>query len=110
MWTAAILAGGQARRLGGLNKSALAVGASTVLQRQLAALHGLTPHILIVGRDSMPGLDGGIRVVPDRVAGAGALGGVYTALLEAPTDVVLVMACDMPYVTAPFLEALVHAA
>ena len=105
MWTAAILAGGQARRLGGLDKSALAIGAGTVLQRQLAVLDGLTPHILIVGRERMDGHPR-LRTVPDRIAAVGALGGIYTALLEAPTELVLVIACDMPFLTAPFLQLL----
>jgi molybdopterin-guanine dinucleotide biosynthesis protein A len=107
MWTAAILAGGQARRLGGLDKSALSVGAQTVLQRQLAVLRDLTPHILMVGRDSAPAGETGVRVVPDRVERSGALGGIYTALCEAPTEIVLVLACDMPFVTAAFIAALV---
>jgi molybdopterin-guanine dinucleotide biosynthesis protein A len=44
--------------------------------------------------------------VADRLPGGGALGGLYTALVEAPTEQVLVMACDMPFVTAPFLSHL----
>ena len=112
MWTAAILAGGQARRLGGLDKSALAVGTGvgtgvgiglgigavprSIREHQLTVLRGLTPHILIIGRDG----------IPDRVPGAGALGGLYTALVEAPTDQVVVVACDMPFLTAPFLARL----
>jgi len=105
MWTAAILAGGQARRLGGVDKSALPVGSDSILDRQLELLRPLTPHILIVvgahGRR-----DAGVRVVVDRIAGAGALGGLYTALVEAPTEQVLVIACDMPFLTAPFLTRL----
>lgn len=97
MWTAAILDGGRARRLGGLDKGALTVGAGAIRERQLDTLRELTPHILIIGR-------GGI---PDRVPGRGALGGLYTALVEAPTERVLILACDMPFVTAPFLAHLV---
>jgi molybdopterin-guanine dinucleotide biosynthesis protein A len=105
MWTAAILAGGQARRLGGRDKSALRVGASSILERQLAVLRALTPHILIVGHHHpVAGMD--VHVVQDRIAGAGALGGLYTALVEAPTEQVLVIACDMPFISAPFLIAL----
>jgi molybdenum cofactor guanylyltransferase len=37
------------------------------------------------------------------MAGAGVWGGLYTALIEAPTEQVLVIACDMPFLTAPFL-------
>jgi molybdopterin-guanine dinucleotide biosynthesis protein A len=45
-------------------------------------------------------------VAIDRVAGAGALGGIYTALMDAPTEQVIVIGCDMPFLTAPFLEFL----
>lgn len=114
MWTAAILAGGQARRLGGLDKSALPVGDTaaaprSILDRQLAVLRDLTPHILIVTRADAPAArqagDAGVVKVRDRVD-AGALGGLYTALVEAPTEQILVIACDMPFVTAPFLARL----
>ncbi|MGH9257734.1 MAG: molybdenum cofactor guanylyltransferase [Vicinamibacterales bacterium] len=102
-WTAAILAGGQARRLGGIDKSALVVGARSILDRQLSLLRGLTPHLLIVtsDRSRMRAVD--VPVVVDRIGGAGALGGLYTALIEAPTEQVLVIGCDMPFLTAPFL-------
>ena len=106
MWTAAILAGGRARRLGGLDKSALAVGDRTILDRQLAVLRGLTPHLLIVANDEHRYRDTSVPVVADRIAGAGSLGGLYTALVEAPTEQVLVIACDMPFLNAPFLARL----
>ncbi len=107
-WTAAILAGGQARRLGGIDKSALLIGTSSILARQLSLLHGLTPHILIVASDRSRVQAGDIRVVADRIAGAGALGGLYTALMEAPTEQVLVIGCDMPFLNAPFLTYLME--
>lgn len=105
-WTAAILAGGQARRLGGIDKSALVVGARSILDRQLSLLHGLTSHLLIVtsDRSRVPAVD--VPVVVDRIGGAGALGGLYTALVEAPTEQVLIIGCDMPFLTAPFLRHL----
>jgi molybdenum cofactor guanylyltransferase len=105
-WTAAILAGGQARRLGGLDKSALVVGARSILDRQLSLLRGLTPHLLIVTSDRSRVQAAGVPVVVDRIGGAGALGGLYTALVEAPTEQVLVIGCDMPFLTAPFLRYL----
>ena len=106
MWTAAILAGGQARRLGGIDKSALLVRGTSILDRQLAVVRSLTPHILIVASDEHRYRDAGVPVVRDRIRGAGSLGGLYTALVEAPTDQVVVMACDMPFLTAPFLTRL----
>ena len=43
-WTAAILAGGQARRLNGADKSALAIGATSILERQLIVLRTVADH------------------------------------------------------------------
>jgi molybdenum cofactor guanylyltransferase len=106
MWTGAILAGGRARRLGGIDKSALLVGGQSILDRQLAVLRSLTPHILIVASDEHRYREAGVPVVRDRIAGAGSLGGIYTALVEAPTEQLVVMACDMPFLTAPFLARL----
>jgi molybdenum cofactor guanylyltransferase len=106
MWTAAILAGGRARRLAGADKSALVVGGMSILDRQLAVLRSLTPHILIVASNEHRYGDVGVPVVSDRIRGAGSLGGLYTALLDAPTEQLVVMACDMPFLTAPFLSRL----
>jgi molybdopterin-guanine dinucleotide biosynthesis protein A len=107
MWTAAILAGGRARRFGGLDKGALRVGEQSIFDRQLEVLRALTPHILIVGHDDLRYRQAGVSVVVDRIAGAGSLGGLYTALMEAPTQQIVVMACDMPFLTGPFLAYLV---
>jgi len=47
----------------------------------------------------------GLRVVPDIRQGAGALGGLYTAVVEGPAPVVCV-AWDMPFVPAGFIAHL----
>jgi molybdenum cofactor guanylyltransferase len=107
MFTAAVLAGGEARRLGGIDKSALIVRGTSILDRQLRVLRSLTPHILIVAADEHRYREAGVLVVRDRIRGAGAMGGLYTALVEAPTEQIVVMACDMPFLTAPFLTRLV---
>ena len=46
-----------------------------------------------------------LTVVPDLRPGMGALGGILTAVKRAPAPVV-VAAWDMPFVTAPLLQAL----
>jgi len=106
--SAAILAGGQARRLGGQDKSALTIGAQSILDRQLAVLRTLTTHIVIVAGDRARLTAAGVPVMADRVEGAGALGGVYTALVSASSERVLVIACDMPFLTRPFLAHLIE--
>jgi len=109
-FSVAILAGGQASRLGGVDKSALRVNGRSILERELAVARELTTNILIVAADPTRFLDTGVRVETDRIAGAGALGGLYTALATASTNLVLVLACDMPFVTSSFLAWMVEQA
>jgi molybdopterin-guanine dinucleotide biosynthesis protein A len=66
-------------------------------------LRGLTPHIFIVAQDARR-LGRDVHVVADQIAGAGPMGGVYTALRASPVSRVVVLACDMPFVTREFLR------
>jgi molybdenum cofactor guanylyltransferase len=106
----AILAGGRARRLGGVAKGLVEVGGEPILGRQLRALDvaTLSPRI-IVANDAAPYADYAARfdarIVPDRVADCGPLGGLDAALtsLEAPEHpealpAVLIVGCDLPFI------------
>ena len=108
MQTAAILAGGRARRLGGRDKSRLVIGGRTILARQLDLLQRLVPRIVIVANEPDAFADAGVPVLPDAVPGSGSMGGIYTALADAGGPV-LVLACDMPFVTVPFLALVIEA-
>jgi molybdopterin-guanine dinucleotide biosynthesis protein A len=104
--TAAILVGGQARRFHGQVKAELAIGPQTILTRQLAAIRAAgIDDVLIVGR-WMGAPVPHARHVPDVVDGGGPLAGLYSALLVATTATVLILAGDMPFVTAPLLRRL----
>jgi len=108
MQTAAILAGGRSRRLGGRDKSRLVIGGRTILARQLEVLQHVVPRIVIVANAPEQFADAGVPVLPDAVPGSGSLGGIYTALADAGGPV-LILACDMPFVTAPFLARVIEA-
>jgi len=103
MVSAAILAGGRSRRFLGRDKSALVVDGRTILEHQVAELSRMTGDIVLVG--SQRSCDG-LRAVPDRVPGCGPLGGLHTAFAETRGDALVVVACDMPHVTAPLLKYL----
>jgi molybdopterin-guanine dinucleotide biosynthesis protein A len=103
---AAILAGGRARRFAGADKSSLRVGPATILERQLDALGDVADRIFVVSGDPAPFEPYRLPVVPDRLENAGALGGIFTALVEAQSPHVLVVACDLPFLTAPLLARL----
>ena len=107
--TAAILAGGRASRFDGRDKSALVIGGSRIIDRELEALSPVASEILIISNDAARYAGLGIPVVGDRVAGAGPLGGIYSALVSARHPWVLIVACDMPFVSTTLFETLVGA-
>lgn len=105
-WSAAILAGGRGRRLDGRTKPLVELApGQTMLARQVAALAALGVVPRLVAPDPAPYAGLPFEVVPDLVD-AGALGALYTAVATSPTPYVLAIAGDLPFVTAPFLAAL----
>lgn len=63
------------------------------------------PPLLVANAPGAAGWRPDLRVVPDLRPGFGALGGIYTAVVEAPAPVVLV-AWDMPFVSEGLLRRL----
>ncbi len=106
MYTAAILAGGQARRMGGQPKALLPIGGSRIIDRQLTAVREIADHVAIVANDHALYESLGVPIWPDIRPGCGPLGGILTALVHAKTPITLVIAGDMPFVTAQFLQYL----
>ena len=104
---AAILLGGRARRLGGVDKSALLVDGVPILTRTLAILRSLTDAVFAVGDRYGAAAAAGLAVVDDELPDSGPLGAVYTAIVRSPCERTLVVACDMPYLTPEFLRHLV---
>ena len=110
MPTAAILAGGRAARFGGRDKSALVIDGRSILDRQIAELLRVTDDVLVVGAEKGTATRPLFRLIPDRVSGCGPLGGLDAALAAARDGVVAIVACDMPFVTAAFLNHLLDLA
>jgi molybdenum cofactor guanylyltransferase len=103
---AAILAGGLARRMNGANKAHLRIGAERIVERQLRLLRTVADPVFIVSNRSEDFSGLGVEVVPDVIAGAGPLGGIYTALLASTRERTLIVGCDLPFLTLPLLERL----
>lgn len=104
-FSAAILAGGRATRFGGRDKGSLIVDGRRIVDRQVAELRQVAADLLVVGGTPRPEL-AGIRHVPDAIPDSGPLGGLHAALSEARGAATVVIACDMPYVTAALLRYL----
>jgi molybdenum cofactor guanylyltransferase len=103
---AAILAGGRASRLDGVNKGTLMIGHSAIIDRQLDTLREVAREIFVVGREDVEWTARGLPVVADEIPGAGPLGGIYTAILRSPRERTLVVACDMPFLSSTLLRTL----
>jgi molybdopterin-guanine dinucleotide biosynthesis protein A len=71
-----------------------------VFERALGA-----PPLLVANAPAAASWRPDLRVVPDVRPGLGSLGGIYTAVVEAPAPVVCV-AWDMPFVTPALVAAL----
>jgi molybdopterin-guanine dinucleotide biosynthesis protein A len=103
----AILAGGGATRFGGHPKGLETVGGERILDRLVrvmtAAFGG--PPLLVANAPDAASWRRDLRVVPDVRPGLGALGGIYSAVVETPAPVVLV-AWDMPFVSEGLLRRL----
>lgn len=98
--------GGQARRFQRRDKSQLVVEGRTIFQRQLDALAAVTDDVMLVGVDAPPGAIPWCRAIPDGATGLGPLAGLESALREARDTAVIVLACDMPFVTSDLLAFL----
>jgi len=91
-----ILAGGASRRMG-TDKSQLLLEGQTFTERVADTLLQVSSIVTIVGREiDHPRLNS----TPDIYPQWGALGGVHAALAAARTEWCLVVACDLPFVTA----------
>ncbi len=108
MSTAAILAGGQARRFGGRPKALLPLGDQRVIDRLLTVLRSVTEEVVIVAPAGHRLDDLGVPIQEDLRPGAGPLGGIYTALVASRSPQTLVVAADMPFLSVRFLEHVLH--
>ena len=111
MATAAILAGGRARRFGGRPKALLPIGGLRIIDRLLAALRPVVDEVVIIAREDedAPYRALGVPIRHDVLPGTGPLGGIYTALAATTASRTLVVAADMPFLNARFLAHLLDA-
>ena len=75
------LAGGLARRMGGVNKALLEIGGQTVLERQLAATAHHRVRLINANGDARPFQPFGLPIVADNIADyPGPLAGILVCL------------------------------
>ena len=109
MLTVAVQAGGRSSRMGS-DKALLRLDGIPLIERLLQRVSGLGEEILITTNRPQDYQYLGLRMASDPEPGAGALHGLRTALEAARGQTVLVLACDMPFVSRPLLEHMLQLA
>jgi molybdopterin-guanine dinucleotide biosynthesis protein A len=88
----------------GRDKARLPFRGSDLVSVVAGAVAQATGNVSLIGHSELP-------AIPDRYPGEGPLGGILTALHHSSSDWNLIVACDMPEVSAGFLvELLARAA
>ena len=107
-----VLAGGASSRFG-RDKALVRFGTTPLLLEILELAKSCTPKIAVVaGAQRYAGLEGHLEIIEDRWPGEGPLGGIITALqhttaTDSAAEWNLILSCDMPFLTAEWLEFLV---
>jgi molybdopterin-guanine dinucleotide biosynthesis protein A len=106
-FSAAVLAGGRSIRMG-TDKAFLRAGNSLLIERQLYCLRESgAAELLISGRVEIDYSRFAVRVVHDEQPHAGPLAGVAAALKASSSQLVLVLAVDMPRMTPEMIGKII---
>ena len=104
-FTAVVLAGGRAARLGGQAKPQLAVGGRPILAAVLDAV-AEAEHRIVVGPPQPVPSD--VRLVREQPPGGGPVAAIRAGLGQVSTDVVVVLAGDLPFLSPPVVRGLLE--
>ncbi|MEQ6341107.1 MAG: molybdenum cofactor guanylyltransferase [Gammaproteobacteria bacterium] len=96
--TGVILAGGQARRMGGIDKGLVELRGKPLVAHVIAALEPQVGNIIISANRDLDRYAGfGYAVVADTLPDhPGPLAGILSAMLAATTEYILTVPCDTP--------------
>ncbi|MFF7648875.1 NTP transferase domain-containing protein [Streptomyces sp. NPDC007983] len=102
-YDAVILAGGAARRLGGVDKPALRVGGRALLDRVLGACRGAGRTVVVGPRrpTARP-----VRWAREEPPGGGPVAAVDAGVRGTTAPVVLLLSADLPFLTGETVQAL----
>lgn len=104
-FSAVLLAGGRSSRMGRDKAEILLPDGRPLWRRQLdEVLRPLGPGELFLSGPPRAGLPADVRVLPDAAPGLGPLAGIAAALAAASAPLVVVLAVDLPAMTAGFLQ------
>ena len=99
MITGVILAGGQGRRMGGVDKGLKALRGKPMVQWVIERFAPQVDEVLVNANQNLDAYAAyGHRVIPDAIGGfAGPLAGLHRGLTEARYDLIATVPCDSPF-------------
>ena len=101
-----IQAGGVSSRMGE-DKGLLSIQGSPLVQHILDQVKDFGDETIIITNQPESYKQFGYPVFQDVYPGKGSLGGLYSAIFHSKEPYSLVLACDMPFLSKPFLKYLV---
>lgn len=101
--TLVIQAGGESRRMG-YDKGLASFLGQSLVERLVHRLDRLADEILVTTNNPAAYQFLGLKCVPDKIPGRGALVGIYTALSAASYPAVAIVACDMPFANPGLMQ------
>ena len=106
--SAIVLAGGVSRRLGQDKRRLRLWGTAgpTLLEHTVEILVRLCADVIVVLNDPEEWHDLPARLVTDIYPDSGSLGGIYSGLVAATNNYALVVASDMPFLSADLIRAM----
>jgi len=99
-----VLAGGKSTRMG-TDKAFVTLNGRTLLDRMLELARSVTGDVRIVGDRAK--FSAYAPVVKDVFPGCGPLGGIHASLRASGSDLNLILAVDVPFVTLALLQYLI---
>lgn len=98
-----IQAGGKSSRMGE-SKVLMPFLGVPLIQRVFERTNEIAQEVLIVSNDpeELEFMD--VKLVSDSIPGKGAIGGLFTAMDKASSELVAVVACDLPFVSVAILK------
>ncbi len=105
--TGIILAGGLAKRFGGINKALIKLFDKPLIEHVINALRPQVDKILISANRNIVELSSfGYPVIEDNLKNSGPLGGIESLIDHVTTDLIIVTTCDTIHIPKNFFTEL----
>lgn len=103
-FTLSIIAGGKSSRMG-TNKAFVTIGEQTLIERIIERTQNIgQQETMLITNTPAVYRRLNLPMYGDVVYDSGSLGGIYTAIHHSKTSHTIVIACDMPFVSAELLK------